>query len=77
MISFNRNEFEKALVCSIKRNAHITPAELRKRLEELVEQVVRANPYCTSASTLGFYVKLNRPASPFMVEISTYYFNQQ
>ncbi len=69
MLNFNRNEFETILAHGIKHNKHLTADEARIRLEGLVNQVLIANGYCTSASALGFIVEPTSPGSFFKVKI--------
>lgn len=71
MVGFNRNEFETALAYSIRHNRYPAPDEVRKRAEELVQQVLIANGNCLAASGLNIRVTLNQPGSFFKVKITT------
>ena len=74
MVDFNPNEFETVLALGVKNNNKspwfFTSNELRRRLRELVDQVLIANGYCTSASALGFIVEPTSPGSFFKVKIA-------
>jgi len=70
MLDFNRNEFETVLALGFKHNKWLSPNEVRLRLEGLVNQVLIANGYCTSASALGFIVEPTSPGSFFKVKIT-------